>query len=312
MGKKSKEILNFKSLEGPEILIPLATVIGDAPGPTAIVTAGIHGCEYPGIAAAIRLFKTLRPDELRGTVKIVTISSVAAFEARSVFVSPVDGKNPNRFFPGNPGGTFSEALAYHIMEIIGTGDCYMDLHGGDMVEDLEPFSIYHRGNHETLDRKSFEIAKYYGLPNIVSTETDGAWPDNGTTYANAVTKLGVPAAIVEVGAVGRLDEASTQKHLDGLLNTLRHFGNLSGVVKEPDEQRIYSDMRWVFSKQKGIFHIAVSPGHEVNEGDFLGRIEDYFGELAEEVRSPAAGRVLFTTSSPAIKENGLLMGIGVR
>jgi hypothetical protein len=42
-----------------------------------------------------------------------------------------------------------------------------------------------------------------------------------------------------------------------------------------------------------------------------GKIEDYFGEPLEEVISSSNGRGLFTTSSPAVKDGGLLMGIGV-
>ena len=33
-----------------------------------------------------------------------------AFLPRTPFVCPIDGKNPNRFFPGDPEGTFSEVL----------------------------------------------------------------------------------------------------------------------------------------------------------------------------------------------------------
>jgi predicted deacylase len=163
MSGKKAEILKFATRDNIDISIPLATITGEKPGPTAVITAGVHGCEYPGIAAAIRLYKTLEPRDVSGTIKIVTISNVAAFEARSMFITPIDGKNPNRFFPGNPDGTYSEALAYRLMEIIKTGDYYIDMHGGDMVEDLEPFSIYHAGESEELDGKSYEIAKYYGL-----------------------------------------------------------------------------------------------------------------------------------------------------
>ena len=309
---KRTETLEFTTERGELIEIPLATIEGAQPGPTAVITAGIHGCEYPGIAAAIRLFKELDPSELMGTVKIVTISSVNAFEARQMFHSPIDGKNVNRVFPGSEKGSYSEVLAHHLMRVIESGDYYLDLHGGDMVEDLDPFSIYHRGESEELDRQSYEIAKYYGLPNIVSTVTGGAWPDNGTTYANAATRAKIPAAIVEAGGVGRLDEKSVQTHLKGLRNTLRHFGNLPGEAEEPGAQDIFSDMMWVFSSCKGFFYISIETGEWLEKGQVIGRIEDYFGNDLETVRSPAAGKVLFTTSSPAVKEKGLLAGIGVQ
>ena len=313
-GKQTKktETLKFTTERGELIEIPLATVEGAQPGPSAVITAGIHGCEYPGIAAAIRLFKELDPAELAGTVKIVTISSVNAFEARQMFHSPIDGKNVNRVFPGDERGSYSEVLAYHLMRIIETGDYYLDLHGGDMVEDLDAFSIYHRGESEELDRRSYEIAKYYGLPNLVSTVAGGTWPDDGTTYANAVTRAKIPAAIVEAGGVGRLDEKSVQMHMRGLRNTLRHFGNLPGTAEEPDTQDIFSDMVWLFSSCKGFFYLTIETGAWLKKGQVIGHIEDYFGYSLETIQSPVSGKVLFTTSSPAVKEKGLLAGIGVQ
>jgi hypothetical protein len=37
-----------------------------------------------------------------------------SFTERSPFVVPVDGKNLNRAFPGDPGGTYTDRLAHDI------------------------------------------------------------------------------------------------------------------------------------------------------------------------------------------------------
>ncbi|MFA0889181.1 MAG: M14 family metallopeptidase [Synergistales bacterium] len=307
---KSSEILSFETSLGARIKIPLGIVEGKQPGPTAIVTAGVHGCEYCGIVAAMRLFRELDPQQVHGTVKIIPVTSTLAFEERSMFTSPADRLNLNRMFPGDPNGSYSQVLAYHFMDIVKHADYHIDLHGGDMVEDLEPFSIYHCGEGKELDGKSYEIAKYYGLPNIVSTFTDGPWPDNGTTYANVSRKLHIPSAIVEVGGKGILDHASIQMHLTGLYNVLKHFGNLDGVAEEISGIKVFSNMKWVYSNKAGVFFLATEVGKTVEEGQFIGHVETYFGEVIEEVFSTARGKVLFTTTSPAVKENGLLLGIG--
>ena len=132
MGSKKTEWLQFQTEKGDEVIFPLATIKGAKGGVTIIITAGIHGAEYPGIAAAIRFFKELNPEKLTGTIKIVTISNLKAFEKRSIFVCPVDDKNLNRTFPGDKMKSYTETLAYYLFnEVILKGDYYIDLHGGD-------------------------------------------------------------------------------------------------------------------------------------------------------------------------------------
>ncbi len=116
---------------------PVTTVTGASPGPVILVTAGVHGGEYPAIEAAIRLTTSLDPAALRGTVVIMPVVNLPAFWSRSMFVCPIDGLNPNRMFPGHPDGSYSEQLVYALTtELIAHADAYIDLHGGDIVEDL--------------------------------------------------------------------------------------------------------------------------------------------------------------------------------
>lgn len=306
---KTTQFLRFPSPDGKEICFPVATVIGEKKGPRFVVTAGIHGCEYPGIAAAIALYNQLDPEKLRGVVSIVTIASVEAFETRSSFVCPVDGKNPNRYCPGRPDGTYTEAQMYFLLhDIIAHGDYHLDLHGGDLVEALDPFSICHTGADPEVDKASFELAYYYALPNLIKTTWEGDWPDKGTTYANAAVN-GTPSAIVEVGGIGQMDQPSIDMHLKGLNNVLRHVGMLEGDAFEPEDVQTYRDFKWVYSPKKGIFCCQIAVGQELKKGQPLGYMTDYFGQHLVTVSSPVDGKVVFLTTSPAIPQAGLLMGI---
>src|ERR1035437_648701 len=309
MSCKKTEWLKFSSNQ-EEIAFPLAIIEGTKPGPTVTITAGIHGCEYPGIASAIRLFKELTPETVAGKIQIVTISSLKAFESRSVFVCPVDGKNLNRVFPGDKDGSYTQVLAYHLFnDVILKGDYYLDLHGGDMVEALVPFAMYHKSGNDKRDQKSLEIAKYYGLKYIISR----TWPDSrtppGGTYANA-SEHGIPGALVEAGSIGQLDEESVNLHMKGLYNVLRYLGCLEGEPVIPADQTIYDEFVLVYTPKKGIFCTKVSVGDEVSKSQCVGTIEDYFGNQIEEILSPINGRVMCLTTSPAVKDNGLLMELG--
>src|SRR3954451_6668212 len=111
---------------------PAFEVGGTKPGPQVSVIGGIHGCEYSSIAAVTRLMRELEQTSIRGTVVGVPVVSLAAFERRTPFVVPHDGKNLNRAFPGAPDGTYTDRLAHAIFTtLIEPADAVLDLHGGD-------------------------------------------------------------------------------------------------------------------------------------------------------------------------------------
>src|SRR6185437_12322558 len=95
-------------VEGQPYRLPMWLINGVGEGPTLVVTAGVHAAEYASIAAALELGRSLDPASLSGCVIVVPIVDMPAFTARSIYVCPLDGKNPNRVFPGNPQGSASE------------------------------------------------------------------------------------------------------------------------------------------------------------------------------------------------------------
>jgi uncharacterized protein len=115
-------------------------IIGQRPGPRLAIIAGVHVNEVSSIEAAIRLQRLLKPDELRGRVSILPVVNLPALSKRSQQVCPIDGKNINFSFPGRPDGSFSEALAWALLEDwAADADCLADLHGGDLCENVAHF-----------------------------------------------------------------------------------------------------------------------------------------------------------------------------
>lgn len=60
-GQKSR---TFLPVPGTASHIPVTIINGQGDGPTLLITAGIHGGEYPGIAAAIELGRDLEPQNM--------------------------------------------------------------------------------------------------------------------------------------------------------------------------------------------------------------------------------------------------------
>ena len=78
-------------------------LVGNQPGKTLVVTAGVHGDEYVGIQAVRELLAQLSPGELSGQVIFVPVVNAGGFFAGTYLV-PEDGENLNRCFPGAKGG----------------------------------------------------------------------------------------------------------------------------------------------------------------------------------------------------------------
>src|SRR3954471_19023112 len=143
---------------------PVISVAGSKPGPVLFVNAGVHGGEYPAIEAVIRLGKTLDPAVIAGTVILMPVLNLPAFRTRTPFVCPVDNVNPNRVFPGDANGSYSEQMTHALVnEFVAHADAWVDLHGGDIPEALVPFSIC-RGGNDDVDVRSKELAIAFGLP----------------------------------------------------------------------------------------------------------------------------------------------------
>ncbi|MFN2627164.1 MAG: succinylglutamate desuccinylase/aspartoacylase family protein, partial [Gaiellaceae bacterium] len=158
--------------------LPCLTATGAHDGPNVSLIGGIHGGEYSSIAAVIRFMRALDTAELRGRITAVPVVNLPSFWTRSAFVVPEDGKNLNRCFPGSFDGTFSEVLARAVFDrLIAPADALLDLHGGDLVEALEPFTLY---DESPVEDRARELAIAFGLRYVVRTPASGA-PIGGTT-----------------------------------------------------------------------------------------------------------------------------------
>ncbi|HEY8012641.1 MAG TPA: succinylglutamate desuccinylase/aspartoacylase family protein, partial [Dongiaceae bacterium] len=244
---------------------PYVAVNGALPGPAVLVTAGIHGSEYPSIDAAIRLGAALDPQQMRGQILCLPVMNPSAFWERAPYVSPVDNLNLNRVFPGKAKGSFSERVAHHLTQrAIRHADAYIDMHGGDLPEALVPFAIYHESGDAKLDAKSAAMAQAFGSPSLLIQRGADA-PVSGLAYATAAG-FGIPAILVEDGGAGQYDAGIAQGLLAGVENVLRSLEVLPGAVRNMPPARRFAKFTWVRTKEAGFFRHEVKVGDEVAAG----------------------------------------------
>jgi predicted deacylase len=289
---------------------PYFAVVGAHPGPTFVLTAGIHAAEYTGILAAIRLGRGLDPADVHGTIVVIPLLNRPGFYERSIYINPEDGENLNRIFPGRADGPWSERFAYHLLnDIVVECDYAIDLHAGDMIEDLEPFVIFSVTGNADVDSRTRRMIDSYGVRWATCSMPTGERP--GTLYA-AAAQRGVPAMIAESGRCGLVEEDAIVRHVHGVRNIWRTLGLLTDAPPAAvDPPQVLSRFEWLRSDHAGIFECGVHVNDSVQHGQLLGQMVDLLGNHLADVTCPAAGVVLFTITSPAIKQGGLLLGIGV-
>ncbi len=289
---------------------PVTTITGAKPGPVIVVSAGVHGGEYPAVETVIRLGTRLDAAAIAGTVVLMPVLNLPAFWKRSMFVCPVDNVNPNRVFPGDPNGSYSEQMVHALLnEFIVHADAYIDLHGGDIPEMLVPLTICRKGT-EPADVRAAELARVFGLPYILTEE----WlvqRANGLSSCAAAAEHGIPGVIGEAGGAGQLQQEAVDLLMDGVSRVLAHLGMMEKTVPDARPPTVLTSFEWLHAHHAGMFYPSIAANDEIREGQEIGRIGSLFGETLETIVSPVTGRVLFLTINPAVNANGLLIGIGV-
>jgi uncharacterized protein len=292
--------------------VPVVELAGAQDGPLLTVIAGVHGCEYVPMAAVREWTAGLEQREIRGRIRAVPVLNVTAFRARSPFVVPQDGKNLNRCFPGDPAGTLADRLAYAAFtELITGSDAYIDAHCGDMVEALEPFALYEAGPAEAAAR---DLALAYGLGYVIRQEPGPDRAVSGTS-SGAAAQAGIPGITAEAGGCGLVERPAVETHLRGLNAVLDHLGMTVPADPAPAaaEPALLGRFLWLRCGRAGWWAPAVTAGEQVRAGQALGTVSSLDGsDLQETITAPADGVIIFMTSSPAVADDGLLLGLGAR
>jgi len=292
--------------------IPITIVRGAQTGPTLALIAGTHGSEVAPIVALQRVRATIDPAVLRGTVLIVHVANMPSFLGRTVYYSPIDGKNLNRVYPGKPDGTVSERIAYAITtQIIERTDYLVDIHAGDGNESLRPYSYWSPlGLNARADSIARDMALAWGSDHIV-IDTMRPRDVRASVYTQNTAQLrGKPALTTETGYLGIAAEDMVQRNVDGVFRLLRYFHMVPGDVELIRQPLFFERTEVLRSPGTGVWHSRVERGQSVQKGTLIGVLTDFFGNPQAEIRAPFGGIVLYVVATPAMSQGEPMGMIG--
>lgn len=289
-------------------MIPV-TVLNGGPGPSVLAMAGNHGDEYPGQVALLKLCRELEADQVRGKLILIPVLNMPAAKA-ATRLSPLDGKNFNRVFPGRADGTVTEMLAHYLTTVLFPQvETVIDIHTGGRSVDFYPCAHMHLVPDREQRRRmvagtlawNSDFAFLY--TDIAGT---GLLPVEAERQGKTVITTEMGGSEMVPASVHRLTQ-------NGLRNVLVHLGVLQGKV-ETRQSLGLPPTRWVqaldredyrFAPESGIYENMVDLGASVAKGQAVGQV--HFLERPERAPVPvlaASEGVLLATRAPSLVAQG--------
>jgi predicted deacylase len=255
------------------IPIPIV-VLKNGDGPTALLVSGTHGDEYEGQVALCNLVKSLDPASIHGRVIILPAANFpAALAGRRT--SPIDEGNLNRLFPGDPDGSVTQQIAYHIEhELVPMADLVCDLHSGGSSLMYVPSALFGNWRRDGSTSAGVEALKAFGSPiAYVAEQQQGG----GRTLSGGAARHNVICIGTEAGGSGHVTRSALRMVERGVKNMLVHLGVLPREAHiAPDKPTRLLEVGgpdyFVYAPENGLFEPLVELGDMVRAGQPAARV----------------------------------------
>src|SRR5882762_3872331 len=296
----------------PATSIPVIVVHGARPGPVLAVVSGAHGTEYASIVAVEKLIDGVKPADLSGTLILVPLVNVPSFERITPHVNPVDNKSMNRFYPGDPKGTQTDRASYLITkEVVDRCDHLIDLHGGDLDENLRPYSYWTVTGNQKQDDASRAMVLAFGLDHIIISNDRPKDPKASRYLENTASTRGKPSFTAEAGRSGPVEIGDAARLSAGVRNVMAHL-KMGGTIAAPVRNPVWVEkIVSLTADRDGMFHPTVDRDAHVAKGAKVGVVTDYVNRPLQDVIAPEAGIIMFIRAVPSLKKGDTLANIGV-
>ena len=279
------------------VMIPI-TLLARGEGPTVLVLGGNHGDEYQGQIAIMKLARELSEDLIHGRLILIpSLNYPAALS--STRLSPIDGVNLNRAFPGDAEGTVTSQIAHFLTHVLfPISDAVIDIHSGGRSMEFVPCSHMHVVPDPSQRRAMLNAMLAWNTDfSFLYTDVAG----KGLLPVEAENQ-GKIVVTTELGGGESITASVHSLAYNGLKNVLRHLGVLEGPVVDrasagqPDAilTQALDARNYLFAPESGVFEARVELGEAISAGQPIGSI--HFLERPDrhpiEILSPKDGYMI--------------------
>lgn len=283
--------------------------INNGKGPSVLLCGGIHGDEYEAQIVLRRLAASISPDAVTGRIIIAPSINFPASE-KGRRLSPFDGQNMNRVFPGKVDGTPTERLAaFMTQSLFPAVDLLIDVHAGGSDVSVVPmvfgFTTPSSVVNEAALTKLMEAWGYRFIQHVDGIrETACGWAKEANL------------ASVEVeGGGGRMKTAELRIMEDGLLRALAAFGVLKPVLPAAPFAGVHftaGPEGQYLAAEAGLVEHRVKLGDEVTTDTVVAVLHPTAGAspAVREIKSPMPGFILRQTEHAFVAPGQLVGNVG--
>lgn len=303
-GESAKVSFNVAKLHTQNTInVPVIIERSTKPGPTVLITAGIHGDEVNGVEIVRQIIAKGINKPKKGTIICIPVINVFGFIHMDRQFP--DGRDLNRVFPGGKSGSLASRVAHKLItEIVPHADLILDFHTGGAGR-FNSAQIRIVKNDPRLE----ELAQIFGATFIYYSK------NINKSFRSACSKLGIPILLFEGGKSFNIDNTITNTGVNGTKRILRHLGVLSPKFKVsyPKKSPIkITGSKWIRATHSGMFKADIPINSEVKKGDVLGNITDPYGSFNHFVKAPNGGFIFNLNESPIIYQGDAIFHISTK
>lgn len=285
-------------------------VVKNGEGPTVVLFGGNHGDECEGPVTLLKLARTLDPSQVKGRVIIVPMLNRPAV-AGGTRLSPIDGANMNRAFPGKRGDSITGMIAHYVSsKILPLADLVVDIHsGGSSMHFLPSVNMHDIADRKQMDRM-LEAAQAWRAPYIFIYE-DVAGEGLLPSLAEGMGKVTLGT---EMGSKAQFGVETLRITERGVYNTLHWQGILidppaDNTAVEPEIVAGNDTKDYIMAPGSGLFEPFFELEDRVEVGQPVGQVHDI--EHPEQdaiiVRAETEGMVMGRRSVPLTSQGECVM-----
>ncbi|MEH6534865.1 MAG: succinylglutamate desuccinylase/aspartoacylase family protein [Psychroserpens sp.] len=301
LGKSATVSFNVAKLHTQNTIdVPVIIERSKKPGPTVLITAGIHGDEVNGVEIVRQIISKGINKPKKGTIICVPVINVFGFIHMDREFP--DGRDLNRVFPGMKTGSLASQVAFKLVtEIVPHADLVMDFHTGG-ADRFNAAQIRIIKGEKNLK----ELAEIFGAPFVLYSK------NLNKSFRNTCYKLGIPVLLFEGGKSFNIDNTITNTGVNGIKRVLDHLEMLNSKFKvsQPKKPCVFiAESKWIRASHSGMFKHTVTINSHVDKGDVIGHITDPYGSFNHSVKAPNKGFVFNINESPIIYQGDAIFHI---